>query len=261
MMTFLTGPRRCFLASAPLVKRPVDSTTISAPTLAQSISPGSFTLKTLNDLPSTEIESSVCVTLCGRLPRMESYFSKCARVLASVTSFTATNWISLSSSAVRMMLRPMRPKPLMPTLMGITSSDGIMKLRRALPRETAAKSNLKCYGLRKKKSTRSRKQEFRPKVAFTARGQRQNLLWVLLDVSYAVTVKAHKDGLRRWLAVDPVFDVVSFVVAFANLMVGFADGGYHLFAVHADDGPTFLDGFLHLWGQRINPHYRGGALF
>src|SRR6266436_1972018 len=31
--------------------------------------------------------------------------------------------MSLSSSAVRMMLRPMRPKPLMPTLMGITSSD------------------------------------------------------------------------------------------------------------------------------------------
>src|SRR5882672_6110529 len=31
--------------------------------------------------------------------------------------------MSLSSSAVRMMLRPMRPKPLMPTFMGITSSD------------------------------------------------------------------------------------------------------------------------------------------
>src|SRR6266850_3042446 len=31
--------------------------------------------------------------------------------------------MSLSSSAVRMMLRPMRPKPLMPTFMGITSCD------------------------------------------------------------------------------------------------------------------------------------------
>ena len=38
MMTFFTEPRMCFLASAPLVKRPVDSTTISAPTEAQSIS-------------------------------------------------------------------------------------------------------------------------------------------------------------------------------------------------------------------------------
>src|SRR5580700_9377916 len=67
MITFLTGPRRCFLASAPLVNRPVDSMTMSAPTLAQSISAGSFTLKTLKAWPSTEIESSVCVTLCGRL--------------------------------------------------------------------------------------------------------------------------------------------------------------------------------------------------
>jgi hypothetical protein len=37
--------------------------------------------------------------------------------------------MSLSSSAVRMMLRPMRPKPLMPTLMGITSSDEGVKNR------------------------------------------------------------------------------------------------------------------------------------
>src|SRR5882672_11652104 len=37
--------------------------------------------------------------------------------------------MSLSSSAVRMMLRPMRPKPLMPTLMGITSSVADVKNR------------------------------------------------------------------------------------------------------------------------------------
>jgi hypothetical protein len=38
-----------------------------------------------------------------------------------------------------MMFRPMRPKPLMPTLMGITSSDGLCKAAAALQRETAAK--------------------------------------------------------------------------------------------------------------------------
>src|SRR5580704_9176687 len=46
--------------------------------------------------------------------------------------------MSLSSSAVRMMLRPMRPKPLMPTLMGITSSDGMSKIAAAQERTTAA---------------------------------------------------------------------------------------------------------------------------
>src|SRR6202163_4100125 len=60
IITFLTVPRRCFLASAPLVKRPVDSTTISAPTEGQSISPASFVLKTLKLFPSTLIVSSVC---------------------------------------------------------------------------------------------------------------------------------------------------------------------------------------------------------
>src|SRR5216683_1844017 len=138
MITFITGARRCFFASAPLVKSPVDSTTMSAPTEAQSISAGSLVLKTLKLFPSTAMVSSVWVTLCGRLPRTESYFKRCARVLASVTSLTATNWMSLSSSAVRMMLRPMRPKPLMPTLMGITSSDGVFEIAAEQERMTAA---------------------------------------------------------------------------------------------------------------------------
>jgi len=35
-------------------------------------------------------------------------------------------------------LRPMRPKPLMPTLMGITSSDGVSEITAAQKRVTAA---------------------------------------------------------------------------------------------------------------------------
>ena len=54
-------------------------------------------------------------TSSGRLPRIESYFRRWASVGASVMSFTATNSSSLSWRAVRRMLRPMRPKPLMPT--------------------------------------------------------------------------------------------------------------------------------------------------
>src|ERR1700729_2886822 len=50
---------------------------------------------------------------------MESYFSRYARVLESVMSFTATNSIAESPSAARRMFRPIRPKPLMPTLTGI----------------------------------------------------------------------------------------------------------------------------------------------
>src|SRR5581483_9033885 len=42
IITFLTGPRRCLRASSALVKRPVDTTTICAPTDSQSILAGSF---------------------------------------------------------------------------------------------------------------------------------------------------------------------------------------------------------------------------
>src|SRR5439155_26855216 len=46
--------------------------------------------------------------------------------------------MSRSSSAVRMMLRPMRPKPLIPTLMGITSSDEVSEIAALQERLTAA---------------------------------------------------------------------------------------------------------------------------
>jgi hypothetical protein len=54
--------------------------------------------------------------LAGQRPRIESYFSRWASVLLSVRSFAPT--ISMSApdaSTARKKLRPMRPKPLIPT--------------------------------------------------------------------------------------------------------------------------------------------------
>src|ERR1700692_4048657 len=134
MMTFFTVPRLCLAASWASVNRPVDSITISAPTDGQSISAGSFVLNTRKLLPSTAIESSVCVTFWWRLPRTESYFSKCARVFESVMSFTATNSIAEFPSDARTMFRPIRPKPLIPTLIGMNppeeSSHSLLNLNR-----------------------------------------------------------------------------------------------------------------------------------
>src|SRR6266404_5705664 len=42
MITFLTGPRKCFFASSALVNLPVDSMTTCAPTLSHGMAPGSF---------------------------------------------------------------------------------------------------------------------------------------------------------------------------------------------------------------------------
>ena len=67
--------------------------------------------------------SPVASTLACRLPSTESYFSRCASVAAFVRSLTATKSMSLSPSAARMMLRPMRPNPLMPTFTAIRCSS------------------------------------------------------------------------------------------------------------------------------------------
>src|SRR6185437_12489329 len=123
MMTFLTVEPRWALAFSASVKKPVDSMTISAPTEAQSSLAGSRSAKTLIVLPSTVSEFSVCETWLGRLPRMESYLRRWARVAGVVRSLTATNSMSLLPSALRKMLRPMRPKPLIPTFTAICVLD------------------------------------------------------------------------------------------------------------------------------------------
>jgi hypothetical protein len=63
--------------------------------------------------------SSFASMRAWRLPSTESYFNRCASVCALVRSLTATKSMPLSPSAARMMLRPIRPKPLIPTLTGM----------------------------------------------------------------------------------------------------------------------------------------------
>src|SRR5688572_6798719 len=121
MITFLTEPRMCFLASSALVNNPVDSTTRSTPSEGQSIFAGSLSLKTRIDSPSTVTASALEPTVAFKLPSTESYFSKCASVFGSVMSLTATISMSLSAAVARNRLRPIRPNPLIPTLIVIVS--------------------------------------------------------------------------------------------------------------------------------------------
>ena len=121
MITFFTLPRRCLRAPSASVNLPVDSTTICAPTDSQFRLAGSFSAKTLILLlPILMVFSLACISSL-RLPRTESYFSKCASVFASVRSLTATNSIFGLLSAVRTTFLPIRPNPLIPTLIAINS--------------------------------------------------------------------------------------------------------------------------------------------
>jgi hypothetical protein len=94
MMTFFAPPSMCALALVASVKKPVDSTTTSAPTSPQGRFTGSFSAKARNDRSPTVMSLSVYDT-SPRRPRIESYFSRCASVLLSVRSLAPT--ISMSA--------------------------------------------------------------------------------------------------------------------------------------------------------------------
>src|ERR1700730_6379118 len=144
MMTFLTVLPRWAFAFSASVKKPVDSMTICAPTEAQSSLAGSRSAKTLIFLPSTAMKSAPWVISFFRLPRMESYLRRWARVAGVVRSLTATNSMSGLPIALRNTLRPMRPKPLMPTFTAaMISVAPVVLLRRylrVLTLESAAES-------------------------------------------------------------------------------------------------------------------------
>ena len=117
MMTFLAPPAStCLRASAALVKKPVDSTTMSTPRSPHGSAAGSRSERTFIVVPPIVMPSPSAATSSGSLPRMLSYLSRWASASGLVRSLTAT--ISMSwplAAAARQKLRPMRPKPLMPT--------------------------------------------------------------------------------------------------------------------------------------------------
>jgi len=125
---FFHGARAdAYLASMPLVKRPVDSTTVRY-TAPDGVPIGQFRrdlwFENLKALPSTAIVSSVCVTLWGKVAKDRVVLQKMRESSSQSVDvvYGDETGCPRSSSAVRMILRPMRPKPLMPTLMGIPSS-------------------------------------------------------------------------------------------------------------------------------------------
>src|SRR5262245_37000170 len=120
MITFLAPASRCFCASSRLVNRPVDSITTSTPRSLHGSAAGSFSYRTLSSVPSTLMPSPMTSISPGKRPRTESYLSRWAIISASIRSLTATNSRSAPAAwAARNTFRPMRPKPLMPTLTAI----------------------------------------------------------------------------------------------------------------------------------------------
>ncbi len=115
MITFFAPASRCFAALSRAVKSPLHSSTRSTPSCFHGSFAGSRSASTRIFFPSTTRPSPSVWTSRRSVPWTESYLSRCASVLLSVMSFTATNSRALSSRQARRTFRPMRPKPLIPT--------------------------------------------------------------------------------------------------------------------------------------------------
>ena len=124
----------CFEAPDLLMKTPVPSMTRSTPNSFHGSFVGSRFETTRIDLPSTLMcSSSTCLTSAGKVPRMVSYFNKWLACLTPPESFKATtSKLEFSRPCQqRRKLRPIRPNPLIPTL--IFCSDTVTLLEPVVP--------------------------------------------------------------------------------------------------------------------------------
>ena len=118
MMTFFAPASRCARAAGPVVKWPVDSITMSTPRSRHGSLAGSRSARILIVLSPARMMSPDTDTSSARVPSTVSYLSRCAMVAMLPRSFAATISKPRSPSAAltaRQKLRPMRPKPLIPT--------------------------------------------------------------------------------------------------------------------------------------------------
>merc|ERR1719373_404077 len=125
MMTFLAPPSTCFMQPSVVVKAPVDSHTYSTPVSFHGISVGSrvadrVTLRPLISRPPSTISQvpgkRPCTVSCSR--RYFMYSGDMGELICLITK-------SSRSIAIRTTWRPMRPKPLTPSLIGASGLEDI----------------------------------------------------------------------------------------------------------------------------------------
>ncbi len=116
MITRDAPPSRWLAAASRVVNRPVDSTTTDTPSSAHGSRAGSRSAKTRIEREPTTNWSPSTLTGSLRRPWVESYRKRWALVSTEVMSLIATTSTSAPlARTLRRKLRPMRPKPLMPT--------------------------------------------------------------------------------------------------------------------------------------------------
>merc|ERR1719478_1739971 len=130
MMTFLAPPSTCFMQSGVVVKAPVDSQTYSTPVVDHGISVGSRVAESDTSRPviSQVPLKRPCTVSCSR--RYFMYSGDIGELMCLSTKESR-------SMAMRTTWRPMRPKPLTPSLIGASALADILTGARYADEERA----------------------------------------------------------------------------------------------------------------------------
>merc|ERR1719243_401645 len=118
MITFLAPPSTCFMQPSVVVNAPVDSQTYSTPVLLHGISVGSRVAERVIGRPLTLRPLSISSTVPSNRPWTVSCSSWYFIYSGDIGELICLMTKSSRSIAMRMTWRPMRPKPLIPSLIG-----------------------------------------------------------------------------------------------------------------------------------------------
>merc|ERR1719386_177679 len=118
MMTFFAPLSTCFRQPSVVVKAPVDSQTYSTPAVFHGISVGSRVAERETGRPLITRPSSLSSTVPLKRPWTLSCSSKYFMYSGDIGELMCFSTNASRSMAMRTTCRPMRPKPLTPSLMG-----------------------------------------------------------------------------------------------------------------------------------------------
>merc|ERR1719373_335231 len=123
MMTCLAPPSMCFMQPSVVVKAPVDSQTYSTPVEAHGISVGSRVAERETSTPLILRPSPASSQVPEKRPCTVSCSSRYFMYSGAIGELMCFRMNASRSMAMRTTWRPMRPKPLTPSLIGASGLD------------------------------------------------------------------------------------------------------------------------------------------
>merc|ERR1719389_1654931 len=126
MITFLAPPSMCFMQPSVVRKAPVDSQTYSTPVLDHGISVGSRVAESETGRPLILRPPSTTSQVPSKRPCTVSCSSKYFMYSGDIGELMCLSTNESRSIAMRTTWRPMRPKPLTPSLIGASALVDMM---------------------------------------------------------------------------------------------------------------------------------------